>query len=237
MDTYEEPSLRNDIIELKDAKRYFHIGNVTVRAIDGIDIMVKAGDFITISGASGSGKTTMLNLMGLLDSPTRGEVIINGLRSNQLTLREKSKMRLKEIGFIFQFFNLQNNLTAIENVMIPNWLAGNTKRESERRAVELLDKMRIGHRLHHLPSELSGGQQQRVAIARALVNSPSVILADEPTGNLDSDTTREIIRLFEQLNNEGQTLVMVTHEKDITDKSERNIVLQDGKIVADHSTE
>jgi len=234
MPVIPEPQIENErIIDLRGVHRHFRSGKETIRAIDDVDLSVQRKEFMAITGASGSGKTTLLNLMGLLDSPTSGTILIKGMDANTLNQREKSGIRLREIGFIFQFFNLQNNLTALENVMIPCWLAGKTRKESERRAAELLEKVGIGNRATHLPSELSGGQQQRVAIARAMVNSPSVILADEPTGNLDSQTTSEIIRLFEELNEEGQAIVMVTHERDLTERSHRTIKLTDGKIVSD----
>lgn len=221
------------IIELQNVKRYFTTGKEIVRAIDDIDFQVSAGEFIAVTGASGSGKSTLLNLMGLLDSPTHGEVVINGKRGGKLSQKEKSIIRMKEIGFVFQFFNLQKNLTALENVMIPYWFAEHSRKESEKRAMELLRDVGLGHRINHLPFELSGGQQQRVAIARALVNSPSLILADEPTGNLDSQTTDEIIHLFEELNKRGQTIILVTHEKELTDFADRTIVLMDGRLVRD----
>ena len=231
----EEAGLSGSIIELAGVQRYFTTGREIVRAIDDIDLRVNQGDFISVTGASGSGKSTLLNLMGLLDSPTKGKVIIHGRDGDRLTPRERSGIRMNEIGFIFQFFNLQKNLTALENVMIPYWFAGHTKRESEQRSMELLTEVGLQHRVHHLPSELSGGQQQRVAIARALVNSPSVILADEPTGNLDSQTTGEIIGLFEDLHREGQTIILVTHERDLTSHTGRTIELRDGRIVLDHA--
>ncbi len=219
------------IFELLSVKRYFKSGKELVPAIDGINLNVYPGDFTTITGTSGSGKTTLLNLIGLLDSPTDGKVIIRGEDSANMTAREKSAARLKNIGFIFQFFNLQKNLTALENVMIPRWLAGYPRSESEERSMELLNRMGLSSRINHLPSELSGGQQQRVAIARALVNSPTVILADEPTGNLDSRTTADIMKLFESLNHQGQTIIMVTHEHELTEKAKRTITLKDGKIL------
>lgn len=229
----EDPNISsptNAIIGLMNVKRYFSIGSDVVKAIDDISFSLVKGDFITITGASGSGKTTLLNLIGLLDSPSDGVIRIDDQEVNDLSPKERSAIRLRKIGFIFQFFNLQHNLSAMENVMIPYWLAGHSRQESETRAIQMLTRVGIAHRLRHLPSELSGGQQQRVAIARALINSPSVILADEPTGNLDSDTTSEIIDLFEELNREGQTIIMVTHERDITERSKRTLKLKDGKV-------
>ena len=229
----EEVGPSGIVIELVSVQRYFTTGKEIVKAIDDIDLRVDRGDFISVTGASGSGKSTLLNLMGLLDSPTKGKILIHGKEGDLLTPRERSIIRMNEIGFIFQFFNLQKNLTALENVMIPYWFAGHTKIESEERSMNLLSEVGLTHRTHHLPSELSGGQQQRVAIARALVNSPSVILADEPTGNLDSQTTKEIIELFVKLNQEGQTIILVTHERDLTSHTSRTIELRDGKIVKD----
>jgi putative ABC transport system ATP-binding protein len=221
------------IISLEAVERHFMTGKEIVRAIDSIDLKVQKGDFITITGTSGSGKSTLLNLMGLLDTPTGGRVLIHGRDGASMAPRERSAIRMSEIGFIFQFFNLQKNLTALENVMIPHWFAGRSRRESEARSRILLGEVGLDHRTDHLPSELSGGQQQRVAIARALVNAPAVILADEPTGNLDSQTTHEIIELFEKLNAAGQTIILVTHERDLTTRSNRTIELRDGKIVQD----
>ncbi len=229
------PSTNQPIMELRNVERHYMTGEEVVRAIDGIDLTIKTGEFTVITGASGSGKSTLLNLMGLLDSPTSGEVIIHGKAGSTLSHKGKSRIRLREIGFIFQFFNLQNNLNALENVMIPYWMADHPRRESEERARELLERVGLGNRIGHLPSELSGGQQQRVAIARALVNSPAVVLADEPTGNLDSHTTEEVIKLFRRLNLEGQTIVMVTHERPLTEKTGRTIELLDGRIRDDHS--
>ena len=221
------------IIELNEVRRYFTTGGTEVKAIDDIDLIVDPGDFVTITGASGSGKSTLLNLIGLLDTPTGGSVSIKGVMGNGLSPRERSALRMHEIGFIFQFFNLQKNLTALENVMIPHWFAGHGKEESEHRAWELLSNVGLEDRMHHLPSELSGGQQQRVAIARALVNSPSIILADEPTGNIDSSTTADIIKLFKELNDTGQTILLVTHESEITSSGDRIVELKDGKIIRD----
>jgi len=223
------------VFELKDVKRYYPSGEVTVKAVDGISLEIHTGEFAAITGASGSGKTTLLNLMGLLDTPSSGRLLIVGRDASVLTRKEKSRFRLMKIGFIFQFFNLQKNLTALENVMLPNWMAGQTRKEAERRAEELLTRVGLEERMDHLPSELSGGQQQRVAIARALVNSPTVILADEPTGNLDSASTGEVIELFEELNREGQTIVLVTHEREISERTFRTIELRDGRILHDYS--
>lgn len=225
---------RNPIIELRGVRRHFSAGGASVRAIDGIDLRVEKGEFVTITGASGSGKSTLLNLIGLLDTPTAGSVVIRGWTAHELSPRKRSAIRMLEIGFIFQFFNLQKNLTALENVMVPYWLAGHQRQESEQRAIELLERVGLSDRMHHLPSELSGGQQQRVAIARALVNRPSVLLADEPTGNLDSRTTAGIIHLFRELNRIGQTILLVTHEHEITESGNRILELRDGKIVGDH---
>lgn len=224
-------NFENPIFELLSVKRYFKSGKELVPAIDDINLAIYPGDFTTITGASGSGKTTLLNLIGLLDSPTDGKVVLHSKDTADMSPRQKSAARLKNIGFIFQFFNLQKNLTALENVMIPRWLAGHSRTDSEERSRQLLDRMGLASRQDHLPSELSGGQQQRVAIARALVNSPTVILADEPTGNLDSRTTNDIIELFEELNHEGQTIIMVTHEKELTQRTKRTITLKDGKIL------
>jgi ABC-type lipoprotein export system ATPase subunit len=232
-----DSEISDPIIELVGVRRHFRTGATTVKAIDEINMQVRRGDFLTITGASGSGKSTLLNLIGLLDTPTEGSVRIKNIVGEGLQPRERSAIRMKEIGFIFQFFNLQKNLTALENVMIPHWFAGHTRETSIDRAADLLAEVGLSDRLHHLPSELSGGQQQRVAIARALVNRPSIILADEPTGNLDSVVTREIIQLFNKLNAEDQTILLVTHEPDITNCGNRTIELLDGRIVRDQMTE
>ncbi len=218
------------IIETCKLTKKYRMGNIEINALKDVSFSINNGEFVAVTGPSGSGKSTLLNMIGLLDSPTSGKIMIDGIDAANLDFREKTRIRLKKVGFIFQFFNLLNNLTAVENVMIPYWMAGNSKLESKMRAKELLDSVGLKERINHLPKELSGGEQQRVAIARALVNNPSVILADEPTGNLDSKTTEEIISLFEELNRGGQTIIMVTHENELRERMSREIRLVDGKI-------
>jgi len=221
---------RGNAVEVIDLFKSYYPGKDEVRALNGVHLDVKMGEFVAISGPSGSGKSTLLNMIGLLDSPTSGRVMIDGVNTSASSREERTALRLEKLGFVFQFFNLQTNLTARENVMIPYWLKTGSRGKSEERAMELLEKVGLGDRLDHLPHELSGGQQQRVSIARALVNSPSLVLADEPTGNLDSVSTREIIDLFKNINSGGQTIIMVTHEPDIAVSADYMIEMVDGRI-------
>lgn len=223
------------LVETIELEKHYILGSVKIKALNGISISIKEGDFVAIMGASGSGKSTLLNMIGLLSAPTKGKVLLDDVDTSKISKREKADLRLKKIGFIFQFFNLQTNLTALENVMIPYWTNNHTKQESEKRAKQLLKLVGLSKRENHLPSELSGGESQRVAIARALVNSPKILLADEPTGNLDSRTTKDIMELFKELNKEGQTILIVTHEKDIGKIANKRIFLVDGKV-ANHSS-
>ena len=219
-----------NIVETVDLEKHFKLGNVKIKALNGINLNVEEGDFIAIMGASGSGKSTLLNMIGLLSSPSKGTVLLDGINTLKISEKEKSNLRLIKIGFIFQFFNLQTNLMAYENVMIPYWMDNHKRAESEKRGKKLLKLVGLEDRENHLPSELSGGQSQRVAIARALVNSPKILLADEPTGNLDSKTTMDIMKLFKDLNKEGQTIILVTHEDEIGSMAKRRIILKDGII-------
>ena len=217
--------------------RVFDVGGELVRALRGVDLSIAKNEFVAIMGHSGSGKSTLMNVVGCLDVPTSGEYWLNGERVSDLGDLELARIRNREIGFVFQTFNLLGRATALQNVETPLVYADIGRKERRKRAEQELDRLGLGDRMHHLPSQLSGGQRQRVAIARALVNRPSILLADEPTGNLDSDTTAEIIGLFEQLHAEGQTIVLVTHETDIAERVERRIVLEDGDVVADVKTE
>ena len=219
------------VVKTHQLSKYYRQGEETVTALHEVDISIEKGEFVAVTGASGSGKSTLLNMVGLLDTPSSGSIFLNGNRIETLSQKEKTTMRLRSIGFIFQFFNLQTNLTALENVMLPAWLASGDRKESTRKAQDYLKRAGLGDRLTHLPSQLSGGQQQRVAIARALVNSPGILLADEPTGNLDSASTTEIIQLFKEINEMGHTVIMVTHEKDIARMAHREISLLDGRVV------
>ncbi len=218
-----------EIIKTRDLKKSYTLGKVEVQALNGVDSSIEQGEFIAIMGPSGCGKSTFLNMIGMLDTPTSGEIYIDDKDVTEMNRSARAEYRLKHIGFIFQFFNLFNELTAIENVMFPMML--NKKPDHKERAKELLNIVGLGERLHHLPSELSGGQQQRVTIARSLANSPKILLADEPTGNLDTRSSVEIIELFRKLNMEqGQTIVMVTHSLEIGEKADRIINFRDGKV-------
>ncbi|MDD5615901.1 MAG: ABC transporter ATP-binding protein [Candidatus Methanoperedens sp.] len=219
-----------EIIRTSDLKKNYTLGKVDVQALNGVDSSIEQGEFIAIMGPSGCGKSTFLNLIGMLDTPTSGDIYIDGRDVTKMNGSARAEYRLKHIGFIFQFFNLFNELTAIENVMFPMML--NKQPDHKERAKELLNIVGLGDRLHHLPSELSGGQQQRVTIARSLANSPKILLADEPTGNLDTRSSVEIIELFRKLNLEqGQTIVMVTHSPEIGGKADRIIHFRDGKVM------
>lgn len=221
----------NLLIKLEKISKIYKMGNTSVKAVDGIDLEIKEGEFLGIMGASGSGKSTLMNILGILDSPTEGKYLLKGKDVSSLNDTEASLIRNKEIGFVFQTFNLIKGLTAFENVETPLIYAGIPKKRRKEIVEYYLEKMGIADRMNHKPNQLSGGQRQRVAIARALVNEPSIILADEPTGNLDSKTTNEIIELFHKIHSEGKTIVLVTHEQEIGKETERTIVLRDGKIV------
>jgi len=216
-----------EAIRLENVYKIYRIGKQEVKALNGISFSIKKGDFISIMGPSGSGKSTLLNLIGCLDKPTEGEIFIDGVNIFSLNDDELTIIRRDRIGFIFQKFNLIPTLTALENVELPMIFNGGRKRE---KAIKLLEMVGIGDKINSKPAELSGGQQQRVAIARALANNPSIILADEPTGNLDSRTGSEIMNILEDLNKRGRTIVMVTHDPSIAEYSEKIIKIRDGRI-------
>ena len=221
------------IIETKNLRRTFQVGSETVEALKGINLGVDKGEFVSIMGPSGSGKTTLMNIIGCLDTPTDGFYYLNNQLVNKLDDDELASIRNKEIGFVFQSFHLLAKNSALNNVMLPLKYAGVKERDAELLAKDVLEKVGLSDRMSHAPSELSGGQQQRVAIARALVNKPSIIFADEPTGNLDSQTGKDVMNLFKELNNQGQTIILITHENDIAYQSKRIINIKDGLIESD----
>ncbi len=221
------------IIELHEIKKYFQVGTQVVKALKEITLDIHKNEYVSLMGASGSGKSTLMNILGCLDTPTGGSYILNEQIVSRLTDNELAEIRNKEIGFVFQTFNLLPRATALENVMLPLVYAGLSKTDRRERAIEVLEQVQLQDRMDHRPNELSGGQRQRVAVARALVNRPSIILADEPTGNLDSKTSIEIMALFEEIHNLGNTVIVVTHEPDIAKHTHRIIQLRDGLVLSD----
>ena len=221
------------LIYTQNLEKKYQVGSETVFALKGINLSVKKGEFLSIMGPSGSGKTTLMNIIGCLDSPSSGSYMLNNKTVSDLSDDELAKIRNSEIGFVFQSFHLLARNTALDNVMLPLKYAGKQKAEAITLAKDVLGQVGLSDRYSHSPSELSGGQQQRVAIARALVNKPSILFADEPTGNLDSKTGSEIMKLFKKLNEEGQTIILITHEDEIAKKSKRVITIMDGLIESD----
>ena len=228
---------RDAVIVTRNLQRDYDMGGEVVHALRGVDLVIRKNEFVAIMGPSGSGKSTLMNLIGCLDSPTGGEYWLNGHRVSELGDDELARIRNKEIGFVFQTFNLLPRASALHNVELPLVYAGLGGRERRELAADALTRVGLGDRMQHRPNELSGGQRQRVAIARALVNKPSILLADEPTGNLDSATSEEILGLFEALYEEGQTIVLVTHESDIAAHARRQVHLKDGRLEQDFATE
>lgn len=226
--------MKKTIIQLTDIKRDFLVGEETVHALKGVSFSIEEGQFVTIMGKSGSGKSTLLNILGCLDTPTSGTYLLDGTSVQSMNKDQRARIRNRKIGFVFQSYNLLANTTAIENVELPlMYNSAISSEERRRRAVEALQTVDLGDRLMHKSNQMSGGQMQRVAIARALVNNPSVILADEATGNLDTRTSFSILKLFQQLHREGRTIIFVTHNSEIASYCERNIVLRDGRIIED----
>ncbi len=221
------------IIVTRSIRREYDMGGEVVRALRGVDLAIRRNEYVAIMGPSGSGKSTLMNVIGCLDTPDGGEYWLNGTRVSAMSEDELARVRNREIGFVFQTFNLLPRASALHNVELPLVYAGVSSVERKRRAREALARVQLGDRVDHRPNELSGGQRQRVAIARALVNNPSILLADEPTGNLDSTTSEEIMRVFESLAEQGQTVIMVTHEPDIASHARRIVVLRDGLIESD----
>ena len=221
------------LIEIKDVYKIYNPGENEVRALDGVNLKIDEGEFVAIIGQSGSGKSTLMNTLGLLDRPTSGEYFLSGRDVATLTDDEQSEIRNKQIGFIFQGFNLIPSLTAIGNVELPLVYRGMKKEERRKLSLAALERVGLSRRLDHRPSQMSGGQQQRVAIARAVAARPPVILADEPTGNLDSASGRDVMRILHELNEEGRTIILITHDNEIADEANRVIRIQDGKIISD----
>ncbi|MCK9546898.1 MAG: ABC transporter ATP-binding protein [Sphaerochaeta sp.] len=224
--------MTESVIRLEDVTRYYLMGEFVVKALDGVSIDISRGEFTAIMGPSGSGKSTMMNLIGCLDTPTSGYIDIDGENTAGLNEAELAYIRNRKVGFVFQQFNLLGKLTALDNVITPLLYAGASVRERKQTAIHALERVGLADRMHHRPNELSGGQKQRVAIARALVNNPTILLADEPTGALDTRTGNQILELFEELNSEGRTVILVTHDRDLGMRSHRQIHLRDGRVEA-----
>lgn len=224
-------SNKNELLSLENVSKSFDLGGVKLEVLNNVSLKIKAGEFVAIMGPSGSGKSTLMYLIGLLDTPTSGEVVLEGKRVSGLPENTLAKIRNQKIGFVFQSFNLLSRTSALANVLLPTIYSSIPTSEAEKRARELLAKLGLKSRQEHFPNQLSGGEQQRVALARALINNPSLILADEPTGNLDTKTGQEVIQIFKDLNREGNTIIFVTHDINIASHAQRIIQIQDGKII------
>lgn len=222
------------LISLSGICKYYHMGDQTVKAVDHISLSIDSNEYVAFIGSSGSGKSTMMNILGCLDKPTQGEYFLNSHNVAELSQNDLAEIRNREIGFIFQSFNLLPRASALHNVMLPLVYQGIALSERKKLAMQALNKVSLADRMDHIPSQLSGGQRQRVAIARALVTNPSILLADEPTGNLDSQTTHDIMQLFDELHRDGQTIIMVTHEDEIAQHCHRVVRLSDGKVIEDY---
>lgn len=231
------PSHSEPVIELRGVEKHYQMGDTLVKALQGVDLKIFPGDYISILGPSGCGKSTMLNILGCLDQPSVGQYFLDGLDVSKLSDDDLSQVRGKKLGFIFQSYNLIQQLTVVENIEVPLYYQGVSEKESRDIAIELATRVGLGKRLDHRPTELSGGQQQRVAIARALSNDPSVILADEATGNLDSKSGGDILEIFDQLNADGKTLILITHDEGMSMRTSRTIRLKDGAIASDNRRE
>jgi putative ABC transport system ATP-binding protein len=225
----------HEVIRIENLTRFYTIGEETVRALNGINLSIQKNEYVALMGPSGSGKSTLMNIIGCLDTPSSGEYFLNGPNVAQLSDSELAAIRNKEIGFVFQTFNLLPRLTALQNVALPLVYAGIPEAERLKKAKDVLEQVGLGNRMTHKPNELSGGQRQRVAVARALVNHPSIILADEPTGNLDTKTSEEIMQLFDIIHHAGNTIVLVTHEEDIALRAKRVVRMRDGIVESDQA--
>lgn len=225
--------MKNLVIKVDNLQKIYKMGDIEVKALRGVSLNIAEGEFIAIMGSSGSGKSTFMNIIGCLDKPTAGEYFLEGIDIKEKTENDLSYIRNQKIGFVFQAFNLIPRTTSLKNVELPLIYGKISSNERKERAKSMLEIVGLGERVYHLPNELSGGQKQRVAIARALANNPSIILADEPTGNLDSSSSTEIMELFRQLNSEGKTVIIVTHERDIAEYTDRIITFKDGEIIKD----
>ena len=230
------PERDGALIELVDIRKVYQMGAAEVNALDGVSLRIQRGEYVAVMGPSGSGKSTLMNIVGCLDTPTSGSYKLRGTEIRDRDDDELARIRNQEVGFIFQTFNLLSRADALHNVELPMIYAGRSKHDRKARAREMLDLVGLGDRTHHRPNELSGGQRQRVAIARALVNEPSIVLADEPTGNLDSKTGLEIMALLDEVHHGGNTVILVTHEEEIAANAERIVRLRDGRIESDHPT-